>query len=36
MIVAESWMAMVMGVMVVYGVILMVGLQKKKKAKNTK
>lgn len=31
MIVAESWMAMIMGVMVAYGVIMMVGLNKKKK-----
>lgn len=31
MIVAESWMAMIMGVMVAYGVIMMIGLNKKKK-----
>ncbi len=30
MIVAESWMLMVMGVMTVYGVIMAVGLHKKK------
>ncbi len=31
MIVAESWMLMVMGIMVAYGVIMLVGLNKKKK-----
>ncbi len=31
MIVAESWMIMVMGVMFVYGAIMAVGLHKKKK-----
>lgn len=33
MIVAESWMAMVMGVMAIYGVIMIIGLQKKKNLK---
>lgn len=31
MIVAEAWMAMIMGVMLVYGAIMLVGLLKKAK-----
>jgi len=31
MFVAESWMVMVMGIMLVYGAIMVVGLHKKKK-----
>jgi len=31
MIVAEAWMAMIMGIMLVYGAIMLVGLFKKAK-----
>ncbi len=34
MFVAEAWMAMIMGVMLVYGVIMLVGLHKKKKERS--